>query len=143
MSTKLIVLFAIIFCSAICGRAQERDCLANEVYNSCGSACPETCESVRNPNSATQACTMNCVAGCFCRDGYVKDNNQCVPRQNCLPSGATGSISESRKTAAGDRESASGGDSAGHSAIHVHSFGTQLIAIVATFLLYLTVKMLY
>ncbi|UYV78420.1 hypothetical protein LAZ67_16001297 [Cordylochernes scorpioides] len=49
-----------------------------EEYNSCGSACPATCDNV----GEVIACPAVCVSGCFCRKGLVRDNDE-----NCIPPG--------------------------------------------------------
>ncbi|CAG2123192.1 unnamed protein product, partial [Medioppia subpectinata] len=65
-------------------QSQNQDCGPNEVYNSCGSSCPDTCESVLKGNKYQQTCTMQCVSGCFCRDGLVKDGSgKCVSTDVC------------------------------------------------------------
>ncbi|CAG2172717.1 unnamed protein product [Oppiella nova] len=60
-----------------------QDCGPNEVYNSCGTACPDTCETVVKGNKGLMTCTMQCVSGCFCRDGLVRDGSQCVSAETC------------------------------------------------------------
>ncbi|XP_067133096.1 tenascin-like [Centruroides vittatus] len=52
----------------------------NEYYNSCGSACPPTCENYgKNLN-----CPKVCVQGCFCKEGYVRDfQNLCIKPVYC------------------------------------------------------------
>ncbi|GFR05007.1 hypothetical protein TNCT_498982 [Trichonephila clavata] len=58
-------------------------CRSNEVYKQCGSACPPTCSN-RGEN---QICTLQCVAGCFCKDGLVRDDQgECVKPEECPPS---------------------------------------------------------
>ncbi|XP_037041481.1 zonadhesin-like isoform X4 [Bradysia coprophila] len=53
-----------------------------EVYNSCGSACPPTCDNYKNP----PACTKQCVPGCYCQEGYVRnDAGNCVLPCDCEP----------------------------------------------------------
>jgi hypothetical protein len=55
-------------------------CGANEVFKTCGTACPATCA---NPHPSA-VCTKNCVIGCFCTEGFLKHaNGQCVPAANC------------------------------------------------------------
>ena len=68
---------------------QDIDCLADEQYVSCGTACPETCETVVKGPDEPQRCTMQCVSGCFCKDGLVRNNfrhNECVTRDVCRQS---------------------------------------------------------
>ncbi|VDM48107.1 unnamed protein product [Toxocara canis] len=50
-------------------------------YSTCGTACPEKCTDGGMPGP----CTMQCVAGCFCKQGYVLQWEQgpCVPRALC------------------------------------------------------------
>ncbi|RWS08176.1 Zonadhesin-like protein [Dinothrombium tinctorium] len=59
-------------------------CGANERYSTCGSACEDTCDTIydRRP----RACTYQCVIGCFCLTGYVRDRNgNCVTPSQCPP----------------------------------------------------------
>ncbi|XP_020288964.1 chymotrypsin inhibitor-like [Pseudomyrmex gracilis] len=54
-------------------------CGPNEVFNSCGSSCPATCQHPTPP-----VCTLACIPGCDCRDGHVRNSlNQCVPLHSC------------------------------------------------------------
>uniref|UniRef100_A0A182NIS5 TIL domain-containing protein n=1 Tax=Anopheles dirus TaxID=7168 RepID=A0A182NIS5_9DIPT len=58
-------------------------CGENAVYKECGTACPETCET---PDNSGLACTKQCVAGCFCKEGYVlNESNECILRSSCYP----------------------------------------------------------
>ncbi|KAF8383925.1 hypothetical protein PRIPAC_73067, partial [Pristionchus pacificus] len=53
-------------------------CPSNEVYQQCGTACQPTC-AIRNT-----ICTLQCVPGCFCAQGYIRDSNyQCIPINTC------------------------------------------------------------
>ncbi|XP_073968282.1 chymotrypsin inhibitor-like [Bombus fervidus] len=57
----------------------QASCPANEVWNDCGTACPLTCE---DPNPGI--CTVQCVPGCECIDGYVRNEYQkCVELDDC------------------------------------------------------------
>ena len=54
----------------------------NEVFNGCGTACPETCDY------KPTACTRQCVQGCFCKSSNCirKDNSTnspCISRKEC------------------------------------------------------------
>lgn len=52
-----------------------------EEYTDCGSACPLTCD---NPTGEDVMCIDVCVPGCFCKKGYVRDENgKCVEPKNC------------------------------------------------------------
>lgn len=52
----------------------------NEEYQKCGTACPLTCEN----RFILLLCTDNCVAGCFCKPGFVRDkSNKCIPVGFC------------------------------------------------------------
>ena len=51
----------------------------NSTFNSCGTACEATCD---NPNP--MMCTKDCVVGCFCNAGFVKDYfGICIPIIMC------------------------------------------------------------
>ncbi|KAG8181902.1 hypothetical protein JTE90_026060 [Oedothorax gibbosus] len=58
---------------AVCGK--------NQVYQECGTACPLTCENLGNP---PKVCTLQCVVGCACQEGYVKNSEgECVKPEQC------------------------------------------------------------
>jgi hypothetical protein len=60
----------------------EEKCGANAEFNPCGSACHPTCA---NP-IPSPVCTKNCVIGCFCKEGFLKNTNgDCVPTRECDP----------------------------------------------------------
>ncbi|CDW58569.1 Chymotrypsin-elastase inhibitor ixodidin [Trichuris trichiura] len=70
----------------------QPQCGPNEQFTSCGTACPLTCEDVKNPTP--KACTLQCVPGCFCKEGYALDaSKKCVPESKlhdaCIFSGGT------------------------------------------------------
>ncbi|KFM77647.1 Zonadhesin, partial [Stegodyphus mimosarum] len=66
----------------------KRTCGSNEEYRTCGTACPPTC-SYPNP-----VCTQHCVTGCFCKEGYIRnDNGICIPSDQC-PKGICGTNEE-------------------------------------------------
>lgn len=55
-------------------------CPENELFKPCGSACAPTCN---NPHPGP-ACTRQCVIGCFCKDGYLRNSNGiCVESNKC------------------------------------------------------------
>lgn len=69
------------------------ECGPNELYNECGSACPETCDTF-NGLVENRACILLCVPGCFCKDGFVRSKDgQCIPPSECpKPTGSTPTI---------------------------------------------------
>ncbi|XP_076169234.1 serine protease inhibitor [Ptiloglossa arizonensis] len=62
-------------------------CGENEVFSSCGAdpTCEKSCEDIDNWDSGP--CSIrekNCVSGCVCEDGYVRDEYRlCVWENRC------------------------------------------------------------
>ncbi|XP_041925418.1 zonadhesin, like [Alosa sapidissima] len=54
-------------------------CPAGSHYESCGTACPPSCQE---PGSAG-TCTEPCVEGCVCDTGLVLSGDKCVPFNQC------------------------------------------------------------
>ena len=62
-------------------QCQPQVCGPNETYNNCGTACPDTCENYQDPG---RICTEQCVAGCFCEKGLVRNKlGKCVKPEQC------------------------------------------------------------
>ncbi|XP_055550912.1 chymotrypsin-elastase inhibitor ixodidin-like [Wyeomyia smithii] len=54
----------------------------NEVFSTCGSACPATCDSYLY--GGYQGCGSGCQRGCFCRPGYVRNTvGVCIEEVQC------------------------------------------------------------
>ncbi|PIG81006.1 trypsin Inhibitor like cysteine rich domain containing protein [Aspergillus arachidicola] len=69
---------AILLAAASAVYAAEQ-CPENQEYKTCGSSCPLACNS-----PLQQACTMECVIGCQCIDGYaLNSDGQCIPKSEC------------------------------------------------------------
>jgi len=51
----------------------------HESYTTCGTACPLSCEK-----PTLWGCSKQCVKGCFCDAGYVRDNKgNCILVEDC------------------------------------------------------------
>ncbi|RBR18661.1 uncharacterized protein FIESC28_05938 [Fusarium coffeatum] len=48
--------------------SSAQKCKRGERYLDCGSACPKTCG-----NPEPEICTMECVSGCFCKEGLIRN----------------------------------------------------------------------
>ncbi|XP_065092411.1 zonadhesin-like [Ochlerotatus camptorhynchus] len=53
----------------------------NEEYLECGTACPKTCQNL----DIDDACSDECVSGCFCKEGFVRGSSTgpCIPPSEC------------------------------------------------------------
>ncbi|KAG5675387.1 hypothetical protein PVAND_005295 [Polypedilum vanderplanki] len=72
------ILFIFLVFSALLLGISAQCTKPNEVYTRCGTACPERCDFVPT------LCTYQCVIGCSCKRGYVRDaNNNCILREEC------------------------------------------------------------
>jgi hypothetical protein len=55
-------------------------CPEKEEFLACGSACAPTCAHPERPD----LCSRNCVVGCFCLEGYLRnEQGVCVPKDQC------------------------------------------------------------
>ena len=54
-------------------------CEDGKEYSDCGSPCPVTCDNFLQPI----ICPSVCSQGCFCPEGTVLHNNQCIPPIQC------------------------------------------------------------
>ena len=63
--------FSFLFSSATCSGGKE--------WQDCGTACPPTCDNY----NTTIICTTQCVSGCFCPEGMVDHNGECVDPSAC------------------------------------------------------------
>jgi len=65
-----------------CGNSTCKD--PNAEYTTCGSYCARTCDDERNPIQPPRLCPAVCIKGCFCKKGFVRENNgKCVPPEQC------------------------------------------------------------
>jgi hypothetical protein len=65
-----------------CAFNGEVECDGGKVYKECGSLCPLTCKGISQPQDLL-LCPTVCSAGCFCPDGTVLHNGQCIPPSQC------------------------------------------------------------
>ncbi|XP_035659429.1 von Willebrand factor-like [Branchiostoma floridae] len=59
------------------------NCVYPKTYKMCGPAIPRTCENYNNYDSIMASCTQLPAEGCFCPDGTVWSNNNCVAVSEC------------------------------------------------------------
>ncbi|XP_026478525.1 histidine-rich glycoprotein-like [Ctenocephalides felis] len=54
----------------------------NEEFQPCGTSCPVTCAN--HLDKTPKPCTLQCVIGCHCKAGFVKnDEGNCVKEEDC------------------------------------------------------------
>ncbi|GFW45563.1 putative serine proteinase inhibitor [Trichonephila clavipes] len=74
------MMFLILF-ALVAGALAFPECPANSHYESCGTACPLTCDNYINP---PKVCVLRCDPGCHCDEGYVKtEEGSCVLPEEC------------------------------------------------------------
>ena len=54
------------------------NCPEDMVYQQCGQACPQTCDTEENED-----CVGSCAEGCFCQSGKVLWNGKCINSSEC------------------------------------------------------------
>lgn len=85
----LLVAFAVV--AIVMAEGEDQDCGENEVYNSCGTACPEKCPYIDENGEVIeglQPCVLMCSSGCFCKEGLIRDmqlGGECVEPDQCTP----------------------------------------------------------
>ncbi|XP_056022048.1 zonadhesin-like [Ostrea edulis] len=62
-----------------CALPETQTCGENEEYKEDGSGCPNTCQSPRAENT----CGDPDIAGCQCKEGYVREGEKCIPFSRC------------------------------------------------------------
>ncbi|XP_015591763.1 chymotrypsin inhibitor [Cephus cinctus] len=80
---NLLVVVTVLVAFVVYSQQQEAKpkCFPDHVFTTCGTACPEACDS-----DPCRVCTRQCVIGCQCRDGFVKASSKssiCVPKKDC------------------------------------------------------------
>uniref|UniRef100_A0A482ZJ64 U7-Liphistoxin-Lm1b_1 n=1 Tax=Liphistius malayanus TaxID=1203467 RepID=A0A482ZJ64_9ARAC len=61
-----------------------RGCGEREIFKSCGSNCPRSCQSMGRPIQSP-ICSSQCIPGCFCEDRYVRGfDGRCVYPRDCF-----------------------------------------------------------
>ncbi|RLU18199.1 hypothetical protein DMN91_008555 [Ooceraea biroi] len=80
MSRAIFLLLAIGVLVCVTSAQETHQCTGeNEEWNSCGSACPPTCNE--DPH---RPCTLQCVQGCFCKQGLMRNSvGHCVNPHAC------------------------------------------------------------
>ncbi|KAL2080289.1 hypothetical protein ACEWY4_024082 [Coilia grayii] len=61
-------------------KCPEPACPENSHFESCGNACPATCEDP----SAPSTCKAPCVQTCTCDEGYYLSGDKCIHKEQCF-----------------------------------------------------------
>ncbi|XP_055527167.1 mucin-6-like [Wyeomyia smithii] len=78
---RFIILATLAAVCCMVRAVPSEGCGPNEQYSECGSTCPKTCDSI---NQEPRPCSMLCVKGCFCKEGYVRNSeDKCVRPYEC------------------------------------------------------------
>ncbi|XP_076240262.1 chymotrypsin inhibitor-like [Calliopsis andreniformis] len=71
--------FVLLVLAVISASTFGQQCGLNEQWNDCGTACPAMCNRPK-----VTICTDQCVIGCQCKDGYLRNNEgTCVTQAEC------------------------------------------------------------
>ena len=66
------IFFVFLFCP-------ELQCGHNLVYDSCGTACPSTCQEP----TASSECVDSCTETCVCPEGLLLEGDRCIQPSEC------------------------------------------------------------
>uniref|UniRef100_A0A4Q8K6A4 U59-Liphistoxin-Lsp1b_1 n=1 Tax=Liphistius sp. SGP-2016 TaxID=1905180 RepID=A0A4Q8K6A4_9ARAC len=81
MKTLAVILVVAVVVAVSHGKAFDKNCAEGEVFKTCGTACPDTCE---NYQDTMRICTLQCVIGCQCETGRVlRKDGRCVYTDEC------------------------------------------------------------
>ncbi|UJR28004.1 hypothetical protein I4U23_009262 [Adineta vaga] len=79
-----MMLLALLMVAKIESRSTyDRTCGSNEEFQNCGIECERTCWNFREPQIT---CNHMCAIGCFCINGYVRQNDAnsaCIKETEC------------------------------------------------------------
>jgi hypothetical protein len=79
---KFIIALLLLIC--VIQNVSLQGCGPNEEYTVCGNLCEDSCDntcdpSIYQPFSSLTAANGACVAGCYCKEDYIRDDNgDCV-----------------------------------------------------------------
>ena len=57
----------------------EIECPGDQLYESCASACPDTCLEPQG----SQICATLCIEACICPEGLVREGDKCISASEC------------------------------------------------------------
>ncbi|XP_039439709.1 chymotrypsin inhibitor-like [Culex pipiens pallens] len=78
----LVLILASFLALATSNPLEPVPCQHHEMFLQCGTACPDTCETIRS--TEPRICPAICISGCFCQEDYVRNaENQCILRAEC------------------------------------------------------------
>ncbi|XP_077552733.1 chymotrypsin-elastase inhibitor ixodidin-like [Haemaphysalis longicornis] len=76
-----LVVVAVLLAALADGQGHR--CGPNKIYYKCGRACPRVCQQ-----PPPDRCSPDCVAGCFCKRGFIRDkNDECITERKCFSRG--------------------------------------------------------
>nr|ADV40343.1 hypothetical protein [Latrodectus hesperus] len=80
----IVIVTVIALIATACFALPNKECDASkgEEFQTCGTACPDTCS---NLNNKPIICTMQCIIGCGCPAGTVRreSDQHCVKPSEC------------------------------------------------------------